>query len=291
MLWGRMRRGWMGVTVDAPEKLTPEFSDSVSETLLIPLWARALEQQEAEPLVVDPIAAEIAARLDYDWNRIRLSRNDLAQCVVRLREFDRFAREFMARNPSATVVHLGCGLDTRFQRVDDGAVRWFDLDLPDVIALREQLVPETERDRYLRYSAFDERWMDAVGGGDGAFLFIAEAMLVYFDERQVRGLFLALQERFSGAEVVTDTFTPLMIGIDNLHLVITRSAARLRWGLRDPADVEGWNPGIRLEESFSYFDDPEPRMGFPSWISHVRAITEGTGIRRYRLDAPPSSGA
>ena len=92
----------------------------MSQTLLIPLWARAVEQREAEPLVVDPVAVAMVERIDYDWRRIRLSLGDLVQCVVRLREFDRFVRDFLVRHPAATVVHLGCGLDARFQRVDNG---------------------------------------------------------------------------------------------------------------------------------------------------------------------------
>lgn len=133
--------------------------DPVSETLLIPLWARAVEQDEPQPLVHDPMARAMVDRIDYDWRRIRLSRGDLVQMVVRLREFDRFVRAFLTRHRAATVVHVGCGLDARFQRVDNGKVRWYDLDLPEVIALRRELLPETDRDRYLACSALDPGWM------------------------------------------------------------------------------------------------------------------------------------
>ncbi len=111
-----------------------EGTNAVSETLMIPLHARALEQRQPEPLVRDPLAADLVERIDDDWRRIKVNRHDLTASVVRVREFDRMAREFLADHPRATVVHIGCGLDTRFQRVDNGQVRWFDLDLPDVIA-------------------------------------------------------------------------------------------------------------------------------------------------------------
>ena len=265
-------------------KLKLEGSNAVSETLLIPLRARALEQQQAEPLVRDPLAASLVERIDYDWSRIKLARHDMVAIVVRAREFDRFAREFMARTPSATVVQIGCGLDTRFQRLDNGQVRWFDLDLPDVIALRKQLVPESERNRYVACSAFEPQWMDVVDApGAGPYLFLSEAVLVYFEEAQVRELVLSLQRRFPGAELVTDGSSPFMLRLNNLHLVFTRSAARIRWGLKDPYDVEGWSPGLRLLESFYYFDRPEPRMGFPGWFRHVPGMARGAGIYRYRL--------
>lgn len=263
-----------------------------SETLLIPLWARAVEQDEPQPLVRDPLARTMVDRIDYDWRRIRLSRGDLVQMVVRLREFDRFVVHFLGRHPAATVVHLGCGLDARFQRVDNGRVRWFDLDLPDVIALRRQLLPETDRNRYLASSAFEPGWMDQLGPHAGApMLFVAEAMLPYFDEGRVRDLVVTLRTRFPGSELVVDTFTPLAIRLDNLHLVFAHAKARLRWAVRDPRDLEAWSPGIRLVESFSYFDDAEPRMGLPSWFGRIPLLSQSAGIHRYHLGDALGVGA
>jgi methyltransferase (TIGR00027 family) len=269
-------------------KLDVEMADPVSQTLLIPLWARAVEQREPEPLVRDPLASMMVERIDYDWRRIRLGRGDLVQCVVRLREFDRFVLDFLQRHPAGTVVHLGCGLDARFQRVDNGQVRWFDLDLPPVIALRKQLLPESDRNRYLADSAFGASWMAEVDHHDGdPVLFVAEALLLYFDEARVKGLILALQRRFPGAELVCDVCTPLAARMDNLHLRFTRSSARIHWALRDPHDVEAWATGIRLVESFSYFDDPEPRMGLPSWFGSIPSLSRAASIQRFELGMSP----
>lgn len=261
-----------------------QIADPISQTLLIPLWARALEQREAEPLVRDRLAAEIVEQIDYDWRRIRLSRGDLVQCVVRLREFDRFVRDFLLRHPSATVVHLGCGLDTRFQRVDNGLVRWIDLDLPDVIALRREFLPESERNRFVATSAFESDWLEQLDIPDSApVLFVSEAMLVYFEGAQVRDLVVALTARCAGAELVTDTCTPLAVRLDNLHLRFTHAIARLRWAVRDPRDLEGWAHGIQLVESFYYFEHLEPRMGLPAWMARFPALSRATSIQRYRL--------
>ena len=264
-----------------------QTANAVSKTLLIPLWARAVEQREPEPLVVDPIAAEMVSQIDFDWRRIRLSRGDLVQMVVRLREFDRFVRDFLRRHPTATVVQLGSGLDARFQRVDNGRVLWIDLDLPDVIALRRKLLPESERDRYLAASITDPGWMDEVARPDGsAILFVAEAVLPYLEQSQVKELFLELQGGFPGAQLMTDVCTPFAVRTDNLQLLVAGSAARMHWAVRDPRELESWSPGIRLVESFSYFDDPHPRMGLPSWFGRVPLISRASTIQRYELAAP-----
>lgn len=271
-------------------KLKLGGSNAVSETLLIPLWARAVEQREPEPLLRDPKAAELVGQIDYDWSKIKLRHHDFVAIAVRARQFDRFTQGFLQRYPAATVVQLGCGLDTRFERLDNGRVTWFDLDLPDVIALRRQLLPEAGRYHYLASSAFDPGWMEVVAAaGAGPVLFVSEAVLVYFDEATVRGLFLTLQRRFPGSELVTDAATPFMAWLDNLHLIATRSSARIRWGLRDPRDPEGWSPGIQLLETFSYSDPPEPRMGMPAWMGRFRPIANGQRILRYALAQPPAA--
>jgi methyltransferase (TIGR00027 family) len=261
-----------------------EGSNAVAETLMIPLHARALEQQQPEPMVRDPLAAQLAELLDYDWRQIKLNRYDLATMLVRLREFDRFAREFLEDHPTATVVHIGCGLDSRFQRVDNGQVRWFDLDLPEVIELRQQVLPAVGREHYLGCSVFDYQWMAEVDSPSaGPFLFLAEAVLPYLDQQQVHDLFVELQRRFPGSELVTDAVTPLSARLDNLHLIYTGSAARMRWAVRDPREVEAWSPGIRLLESFYYFDRLEPRLGPLNWWRHVPAVRRGSGIFHYRM--------
>lgn len=265
-------------------KLRLETTNPVSLTLLIPLWARAVEQQQLDPIVSDPIAPEMVAKIDYDWRKIRMSRGDLALMVVRLREFDRFVRDFLGRHPDGTVVQLGCGLDARFQRVDNGRVRWFDLDLGDVIALRRRLLPESERNRYLAASVTEQSWMDEVAAsGTEPMLFVAEAVLPYLEERHVKGLFLELQRRFPGSGLVTDVCTRFAVHTDNLQLLAAGSSARMHWALRYPRDPELWGPGIRLVESFSYFDAPHPRMGIPAWFGRLPLISKSSTIQRYGL--------
>jgi len=138
----------------------------VAETLLMTLYIRAMESQRPDALIKDEKAVALVTQMSYDFDRVRqvhMDEEDKVTLILRNLEFDRYARDFLARHPEAAVVHIGCGLDSRFERVDNGQVEWYDLDLPDVIALRRKFIGD-ERERYhlLGCSAFDSAWISQV---------------------------------------------------------------------------------------------------------------------------------
>jgi len=152
----------------------------VSETLLIPLYVRAKETQRPDAMLRDEKAVAMVEQINYDFSRIKLQGHDELGVILRLREFDRFARDFLAGHPESAVVHIGCGLDTRFERVAErnSRVEWYDLDLPEVIDLRRELIREEEGHYHLLSgSVFDDAWMDAVNEHrKRPFLFMAEGV-------------------------------------------------------------------------------------------------------------------
>ena len=259
--------------------------DGVAETLLIPLYTRALESQRPDALLKDEKAVELVKRINYDFSRIRLHGHDEVGVILRVREFDRRARDFLARHPQAAVVHIGCGLDTRFERVDNGQVEWYDLDLPEVIEMRHKLISgEGGRYHLLAGSVFDDAWIAAVKAHQPRpFLFLAEGVLPYFEEAQVKSLVLRLRDHFPGAELVCDAHTPFVIRADNLQLAFKKISARLHWGLKHGVDLESWGAGIRMLDEWFYFDDYEPRMGASRWMRYFPLFGKSTGIFHYRL--------
>src|SRR5512136_2103968 len=157
--------------------------NEVSQTLLIPLYFRAMESQRPDALIRDPKAVELVGKLDYDFSGVQKMKNEQVNFLLRMREFDRLAKAFLAEHPDGVIVDLGCGLDTRFERVDNGQVEWYGLDLPEVIELRKDLLEETPRSHFIGCSVLDFSWMNALSDQvNKAFLFLAEAVLVYLKE-------------------------------------------------------------------------------------------------------------
>jgi O-methyltransferase involved in polyketide biosynthesis len=260
----------------------------VAETLLIPLYVRALETERPDALLKDERAVALVAQMRPAFSRIdelKLDEGDRLAIVLRNREFDRNARAFMTQHPQAVVVHIGCGLDARFDRVDDGRVEWYDLDLPEVIELRRKHVATVGRRHHLvACSVFDGQWLDMLSVHHARpILFMAEGVLMYFEEVQVKSLVLTLRERFAGAELVFDAFTPCLVRMNNLRMRRTKLGARYGWGLKRAKDIETWSPGIRLLTEWFPFSRPEPRLASLRWVRYVPPLAKVMGVFHYQL--------
>jgi len=254
--------------------------NAVSKTLLIPLYYRAMESQRSDALVQDPMAVRLVNTLDGNFTDVQSMKNEQVNILLRVREFDRQARAFLAQYPDGVIVDLGCGLDTRFERVDNGHFNWYGLDLPEVIELRRELLEETPRSHLIGCSVLDFSWMNVLAGQAGKhILFLAEAVLVYLHEDDVNGLVRALADRFPGAELVCDAFSPIVVRFHPRP----NAVAQPHWGLKDDRDVEAWAPGIRLLSQWYYFEKPEPRLGALQLMRYFPFLSRAVRIVHYRL--------
>ncbi len=260
----------------------------VPETLLIPLYNRAMESRRPDAIIRDGKAVELVAKMGLDFSRVQQVRMTRMLGIMRIilaREFDRCAREYLARHPNAVVIHIGCGMDTRFERVDDGQVEWYDLDVPNVIEIRRRLIGgDAGRFHLLGCSVFDDAWMESVKARNpGSILFLAETVFLYFSEEQVRSLVLALRHRFPGAELVFDAWKPFEIWIGNRYLSNSAFAGLMRWGLWSGRELERWAGGIRLLDEWSFFDEPEPRLDTYRWTAPLFRIFRPIRILHFKL--------
>ena len=137
--------------------LTPE-----QETLLITLYAKA---QPNNPLFFDPMAQDILNQVDYDFTSLHIPYKTVVLVCQRAKKLDAVTRDFLAEHPDGVVLQLGCGLDSRFWRVDDGRVNWYDLDMPPVVELRRQFFTGNERYHLIAASVTDLEWVDTVISG------------------------------------------------------------------------------------------------------------------------------
>lgn len=239
-----------------PEKFEVKLGN-VQRTLLLPLWGRAVETQKKEPLLVDRTAAEIIGKINYDFSTITRNISEVSQLgwIARSLSIDKIVKRFIEKHPKATIVNIGCGFDTTFERVDNGSIYWFDLDLPDVIDLRRQFIHESERRKFISSSFLDYEWLDQLKKEDNI-LFIAAGVLYYFEEHQIKSFFNKIADSYTEGEIVFDAASPIGVRIAN-KMVIRGSGmdekSFLKWGLNSAKKILQWNIPVEILGEFSLF--------------------------------------
>ena len=234
----------------------PIEKNSIQETLVIPLYGRALCTRKFPQLFVDQTAAELLEQIDYDFSALEQRSGGLLQTFgaleVAMRQSDLAfeVREYLRAHPRAAVVNLGCGLDSTGRACDNGQCRIYNIDLPDVMAVREALLPAGERERNLAADLNDLSWFDAIDAPteDGA-VFFAAGVFYYFRTEQVRALCAAMAERFPGGRLVFDAAGPTAV---KLMLKTWVKQAGIRdvgayFSVRDPArELSPWTDRIAV---------------------------------------------
>ena len=185
--------------------------NTVQETLIIPLYARWLCTQHFPGLFRDLAAAELIKKVDYDFSALGRRANGLLQSFgaleVAMRQSDLAfeAREYLKARPRAAVINLGCGLDDTGRSCDNGRCRIYNIDLPDVIEMRNHVLPAGEREQNLALDLKDPDWMKAIDAdpAEGTLL-LAAGVFYYFKTQKVKALTIGMARRFPGGRLVFD---------------------------------------------------------------------------------------
>ncbi|MFI9537627.1 class I SAM-dependent methyltransferase [Nocardia fusca] len=249
----------------------------VQETLLIPLYGRAHDAQRRNSILRDTKAIELVAAIDYDFTKFRGP--TLSGAVLRASIFDEYIRGFLAEHPDGTVVDLGCGLSTRFDRLDNGRLRWFDLDLPDTMALRRKFFSDSDRYTMINGSILENDWYEQVREGGKPVFLVSEAVLLYFPADTVHRTLEQLATGFPGSRLAIDTGGKAMMKSQDRNPVFRRVPARMQWICDDPGTLA--KCGLRLLESRD-FASPQPSVG-RLWPRRYRV---GSKVMRVVLPPP-----
>ena len=266
---------------------------SVQETLFIPLAVRARETQRKHPVLRDRKAVEMVRSIDYDVGKYGQGAGGFVT-VLRTAIIDFWVRSFLAAHPAATVVELGTGLNTRFERVDNGQVHWFDLDLPDTIELRRNFFADTERRRMIAASALDEDWLPVAARSRGPYFFVADGVLVYLPEDQVMAMLARIAQRFPGALLALDTYPKQTF--ERQHRLAAKKGmdARWAWSCDDPRSLERF--GLEVMEPAAITRPPRAmRAQLPAPYRYLMPLADpvlgkAMAITLFRASSPEAAG-
>ena len=240
------------------QKHTPPLQlGAIQETMLIPVTIKATETQRKNARIKDYTAVKILETLQCDtskYDKFMSHEGVIARTIM----FDREAAAFIAAHPDCTVLNLACGLDDRFSRVDNGTIRWFDLDLADSMAVRRQFFSDTDRRKMLTGSVLDTAWVTAVKSSGNYkepsyVLIIIEGLLMYLTEAEVKETFDIIADFFPEAQIITELMCRATAGFSKHHDTVKHTGAVFRWGIDNGTELEELCPKLKLlkEESFN----------------------------------------
>ena len=203
--------GAFGLRAFGREKMKMHIEkNTVQETLVIPLYGRKLCTEQFPNLFRDEKAVGLIDRIDYDFSALEKRSKSFAHrfgaLEVAMRENDLMieAKEYLKDHPRAALVNLGCGLDQTAENCDNGTCMIYNLDLPDVIAVRNELLPESDRIKNVAADLNDHSWFDKIEAENGV-CFLAAGVFYYFKTEDVKKLFCEMAKRFPGGRLVFDT--------------------------------------------------------------------------------------
>ena len=241
----------------------------VPETMLQTIYARAKESK-GRGAIHDKKAEEIISKLNYDFSLADKDAPMHSGVIARTIVLDKLVSEYLANNPGAIVVNIACGLDTRCYRMT-GFKHWYNLDLPETIAVREKLLPESGKISQIAMSAMDD-WGGEIKGTSTDVLVIIEGLTMYLSESDVKRIFGVIAARFDRAMVLVETMNPMVVRRFK-EKSIEASKAKFTWGVKSGAALAALLPDFRFAEEHSLCEGMAAFMPAYKLLGKIPAIS------------------
>lgn len=231
----------------------------VQTTALIPLAIKANETKRKNARITDNKAVEIIDALGVDttqYNQFMSHEGVIARTIM----LDKQLKQIISKEPDTVIVNVGAGFDDRFSRVDNGRIIWFDLDLPDAIAVRKKAFPERDRVTMIAGSALEDNWCnlvkDAVDTKGTKTVFLAEGLFMYLTMEQIEIFLNILKDNFpEGGTLIAEQNNKLMVKNEKYHDTVKNTKARFMSGTDSGQEIVDLVPGFRLIEEHSFNEE------------------------------------
>ena len=233
--------------------------NTVQETLIIPLYGRKVCSERFPQLFSDPEAERLCAMLDYDFaekgKKMESAAGLFGALEVAQRQYDIGCevKAYLQAHPKAAVVNLGCGLDDTFHKCDNGICKGYNLDMPDVIAVRNEVIPAGDREKNLGFDLNDDAWMAEIDASEGA-VFYATGVFYYFKTEDVKALFQKMGKHFPGAVLAFDACNRRGAKLMTKTWLKEAGIANVDayFSLEDAAELKAWSDDFSSVTSKSY---------------------------------------
>ncbi len=251
------------------------------QTALVTLYGKALDSRQPDSILGDGWADEAVRHIDYDFGKLRMRGRDQQSTALRSKAYDRRVRQFLDNHPECVVLHLGCGFDTRAYRLDPPpTVDWYDVDLPDLIAVRRRLLPQRTHLHTVGASVTDPTLLDDIPAALPV-LVVAEGLTPYLRRADGLAMLRRIVEHFPGGEVLVDGYSRAGVWLLQRYPPVKASGAQLDWSIGDPHELEKAVPGLVFDCEWWVADAEEIKLHYsPLYWLVIQALFRIPPIRR-----------
>lgn len=231
--------------------MTKISAEGIPEVMLQALRGRAKESKREGHFLYDEKAVQTVEALDYDFSEMDryavMGRGPLAKAIL----LDRMVKEYIEENPDAVIVDVACGIDTRFYRVDNGQIRWYNMDLPETIEARRRLLGSHERVRDIQKSVLDESWAEEIEA-KGPVLFLVEGFTMYSSKQDVQKIFKIIRTHFKQADVMMEIMSPKVV---KKAVDAATGKRKYTWGVKNGRKLQSYTTGFRAKKDASLLEE------------------------------------
>ncbi|MEU0572434.1 class I SAM-dependent methyltransferase [Nonomuraea sp. NPDC005983] len=255
----------------------PDFTP-LQASLWLTLCGRALDNRLSHPILGDQMADEIVRKVDYDYKNLHIPSSSAIYIAHRAKKMDEVAQRFIARHPDAVGLDLGAGLDSRVLRIaPPPTVDWYDIDFPEVIAARRQLLPDDATPHGVGADLTDPGWLDLLPT-DRPAVIVADGLIAFLSEEEMISLAGRLISHFPSGEIAFNGYSRFAVWAQKRFAGARTITGVTKFpGFDDPRVPERWNPKLKLVKEILCSREPE-----------VAAFPLGLRLAN-RLSAPSAS--
>lgn len=240
--------------------------EGVMETLLITLEVRARDYKSENSILHDKKSAEIVEKIDYDFTDFSQDMKNYVGILSRAKVMDEEIRRFIQKYPDCHIVSIGSGLDTRFERLDNGKIHWYDVDFPEVIEVRKKFFDESDRVKFIPKSALDSDWTKEINTGGKKLLIVSEGMIMYLSPENVKAFLNILTDNFDEFELHLDCVSKLMVKRAYTNKAVKKTKSEYLFGVSKGKEVIALNPKLKQIGYINYTDE------FGLWLKGLERI-------------------
>ena len=246
--------------------------EGVEKTMLLTLFAKAQHSQEKNHKFYDRKAIEVISKIEYDFTIANKDKKMKMGVIGRTIVLDDMVSDYIKKHPHCTIINIASGMDTRFNRLDNGHIKWYNIDLENSANFRLKYIEDSDRVKTLAYSAMDEKWVNEIKIESGNVLVIIEGLTMYLQEKDVSDILKIISDNFMHCTVFMEIMPPSSVK-HTKEISVEETNSEFTWGLQKGHELLNINPNFKWIKDVNLFDGVnkyKPIFRLFTWIPMIK---------------------